>query len=208
MLFEDHYVHWVRQKKIKRLDRILPKTFRIFHDHYYYVSNVLKPLRGIGKLSSTYSTQFFVMNSRIASGWVYHLFWSFFLDLKEEERVSLSVRPSYEHPETGHSPVYYRSQCSVSVPAQDLGEGTHSFQGYIYPDVPGGESLVTALTPDRNVTFSEYSVLESTIVRVAVLSENRLLFYLPLFFFCFWVLFLVLLLRSWELQLRCMERFV
>ena len=65
--------------------------------------------------------------------------------------MSITTIPTYNHKQTGESPVYYRSECSVSVPVEDLGEGTHSFQGYIYPDVSGGKSLVGPIKPEKTV---------------------------------------------------------
>ena len=66
--------------------------------------------------------------------------------------VPIATTPTYSHTPTGETPVYYRSECSVSVPVEDLGEGTHSFQGYIYPDVTGGKTLVGPMTPSKTVT--------------------------------------------------------
>ena len=63
-----------------------------------------------------------------------------------------AITQSYSHRPTGESPVYYRSSCSVSVSVEDLGEGTHSFQGYIYPGVTGGKSLVMPIKPEKTVT--------------------------------------------------------
>ena len=37
----------------------------------------------------------------------------------------------------------------------DLGEGTHTFHVFVYPNVTGGESLVNATMLDKNVTLSE-----------------------------------------------------
>ena len=83
---------------------------------------------------------------------------SYTLTLKSQNgsRFSIVSAPIYEHHETGDAPVYYRSKCSVSVPVTDLGEGTHSFQAYIYPNVTGGEHLVRAITPDTIVNLSRY----------------------------------------------------
>ncbi|GFR96537.1 hypothetical protein ElyMa_002723300 [Elysia marginata] len=66
----------------------------------------------------------------------------------------ITKTPYYRHTETDESPVYYRSQCSVSVSVEELGEGTHSFQGYIYPDVTGGENLGNATLPNTTVELS------------------------------------------------------
>ena len=57
--------------------------------------------------------------------------------------------------QTGATPVYHRSQCLVTVPVKELGEGTHSFTGYIYPDMTGGSSKVTATLADKTVTLSK-----------------------------------------------------
>ncbi|KAK3737787.1 hypothetical protein RRG08_061709 [Elysia crispata] len=64
------------------------------------------------------------------------------------------TNPVYSHTETGETPVYYRSQCSVSVSVQELGEGTHSFTGYIYPGVTGDPAKVTGTPADKTVTLS------------------------------------------------------
>ncbi|GFR98882.1 hemicentin-2 [Elysia marginata] len=42
---------------------------------------------------------------------------------------------AYSHTETGESPVYYRSQCSVSLSVEELGEGTSNFRVWISPNV-------------------------------------------------------------------------
>ncbi|GFR72862.1 hypothetical protein ElyMa_005717100 [Elysia marginata] len=64
-------------------------------------------------------------------------------------------------PATATTPVYYRSQCTVSVSVKKLGEGTHSFQGYIYPDVTGGENLVRGSPTHKTVTLSFPQVSQS-----------------------------------------------
>ncbi|KAK3791951.1 hypothetical protein RRG08_023273 [Elysia crispata] len=64
------------------------------------------------------------------------------------------TNPIYSHTETVETPVYYRSQCSVSVSVQELGEGTHSFIGYIYPGVTGGSTKVIGTLADKTVTLS------------------------------------------------------
>ena len=75
---------------------------------------------------------------------------------QEGSPVGITESPDYTHTETGGTPVYYRSQCSVSVPVSDLGEGTHRFQAYIYPDVTDGQSLVEAVTLNATVNLSEF----------------------------------------------------
>ncbi|GFR96541.1 collagen alpha-5(VI) chain [Elysia marginata] len=79
---------------------------------------------------------------------------SFYQQKNDGTPVRINKIPNYNHTETDESPAYYRSQCSVSVSVEELGEGTHSFQGYIYPDVTGGESLVNATTPKKTVTLT------------------------------------------------------
>ena len=69
--------------------------------------------------------------------------------------LDIKATPSYSHIPTGDIPVSYKTQCSLSIPPTELGFGTHSFQAYIYPDIPGGESLVDATTPNQTVTFSK-----------------------------------------------------
>ena len=76
---------------------------------------------------------------------------SYLLFSKGGAPVPTASTQSYSHKPTGESPVYYRSECSVSVPVEDLGEGTHSFQGYIYPNVTGGKSLVVPIKPEKTV---------------------------------------------------------
>ena len=73
--------------------------------------------------------------------------------------VNIITNPVYSHTETGGTPVYYRSQCSVSVSVQELGEGTHSFTGYIYPSVTGDPAKVTGTPADKTVTLSESDVI-------------------------------------------------
>ncbi|KAK3803254.1 hypothetical protein RRG08_049638 [Elysia crispata] len=57
----------------------------------------------------------------------------------------------YNHTETGEALVYYRSQREFSVPVKQLGEGTHRFQAYIYPNVTGWESRVSSIPLDKTV---------------------------------------------------------
>ncbi|GFR59999.1 hemicentin-2 [Elysia marginata] len=68
--------------------------------------------------------------------------------------VRINTDPAYSHTEIGTTPVYYWSTCSVSVSVEELGEGTHSFEGFIYPDVTGGENLVPGTGPHKNVYLS------------------------------------------------------
>ncbi|KAK3741882.1 hypothetical protein RRG08_065455 [Elysia crispata] len=68
--------------------------------------------------------------------------------------VEIATNSVYSHTETGETPVYYRSQCSVTVPVQELGEGTYSFTGYIYPGVTGDPAKVTGTRADKTVTLS------------------------------------------------------
>ena len=72
--------------------------------------------------------------------------------------VEIATNSIYSHTETGETPVYYRSQCSVTVPVQELGEGTHSFTGYIYPGVTGDPAKVTGTQADKTVTLSKSGV--------------------------------------------------
>ena len=73
--------------------------------------------------------------------------------------VEILTNPVYSHTETGDTPVYYRSQCSVSVSVQELGEGRHSFTGYIYPGVTGDPAKVTGTPADESVTLSKSGVI-------------------------------------------------
>ncbi|GFS19596.1 collagen alpha-5(VI) chain [Elysia marginata] len=79
---------------------------------------------------------------------------SFYTVNNNSDPVKITKRPDYSNTETGGTPVYYRSQCSVRLSVEELGEGTHSFLGYIYPDVTGGESLVDGITPGKTVALS------------------------------------------------------
>ena len=72
--------------------------------------------------------------------------------------MKIPTNPVYSHTPTGDTPVYYRSQCSVSVPVQELGEGTHSFTGYIYPGVTGRSSGVNGIPADKTVNLSKSDV--------------------------------------------------
>ncbi|GFO27298.1 kin of irre protein [Plakobranchus ocellatus] len=67
--------------------------------------------------------------------------------------VTINKTPTYNHTELTGKPVYYRSECSVDVPVAELGEGTHSFRAFIYPDVTDGIDLVTATTASTTVTL-------------------------------------------------------
>ena len=71
------------------------------------------------------------------------------------DRVSITQSPDYDYYSVRVSPVYWGSSCSVSVSVSELGEGTHSFQGYIYPNVTGGENLVDSIEPSKTVTLCE-----------------------------------------------------
>ncbi|GFS00434.1 neural cell adhesion molecule 1 [Elysia marginata] len=82
---------------------------------------------------------------------------SFYRTKNGGNSVKITETPVYSHttiPATASTPVYYRSRCSVSVPVEELGEGTHSFMGYIYPDVTGREHLMNVITTDKTVTLS------------------------------------------------------
>ena len=67
----------------------------------------------------------------------------------------ITDKASNIQPLPGVSPVYYSSSCSVSVSVSELGEGTHSFLGFIYPGVTGGETLVNVIEPSKTVTLGE-----------------------------------------------------
>ncbi|GFR94443.1 vascular cell adhesion protein 1, partial [Elysia marginata] len=82
---------------------------------------------------------------------------SFFKETNGGNSVKVNNGPVYTHtpiPATATTPVYYRSQCSVNVSVQELGEGTHSFLGYIYPGVTRGKNLVNGSPADKDVTLS------------------------------------------------------
>ncbi|GFR87313.1 hypothetical protein ElyMa_002490500, partial [Elysia marginata] len=83
--------------------------------------------------------------------------------------VKVNNGPVYSHttiPATATIPVYYRSQCSVNVSVQELGEGTHSFLGFIYPDVTGGKNNVYGITLDKTVTLSFPQVSQSCLTNM------------------------------------------
>ncbi|GFO46662.1 hypothetical protein PoB_007316700 [Plakobranchus ocellatus] len=68
--------------------------------------------------------------------------------------VTINKTPTYNHTEITGKTVYYRSECSVDVPIAELGEGTHSFKAFIYPDVTDGIDIVTATTASTTVTLN------------------------------------------------------
>ncbi|GFO35202.1 hypothetical protein PoB_006170700, partial [Plakobranchus ocellatus] len=68
--------------------------------------------------------------------------------------VTINKTPTYNPSQVTGSPVYYRTECSVDVPVAELGEGTHSFRAFIYPDVTDGINLVTATTASPSVTLT------------------------------------------------------
>ncbi|GFO08835.1 protein amalgam-like protein [Plakobranchus ocellatus] len=69
--------------------------------------------------------------------------------------VPINKITTYNHTNLTGTPVYYRSECSVDVPVAELGEGTHSFRAFIYPDVTDGIDLVAATTASTTVTLSK-----------------------------------------------------
>ncbi|GFR69415.1 hypothetical protein ElyMa_000300600 [Elysia marginata] len=79
---------------------------------------------------------------------------SFYRKTNGGNDVKITRNPLYSHKALGSNPVYYSSQCSVSMPVQELGEGTHSFLGYIYPDVTGGLGMVNGIEPNKTVTLN------------------------------------------------------
>ena len=84
--------------------------------------------------------------------------------------------------------VYYTSRYSVSVSVSELGEGTHSFQGYIYPDVTGGRTFVNVIEPSKTVTLCEsiefgLSILVFTMSCVSSYKSNVSLMSINLFFY-------------------------
>ncbi|GFR79786.1 hypothetical protein ElyMa_000563700 [Elysia marginata] len=79
--------------------------------------------------------------------------------------VKITNTPDYIHttiPATASTPVYYSSQCSVTVPVQNLGEGTHSFIGYIYPDMTGVKNMVNGSPTDKTVTLNSVQIASSS----------------------------------------------
>ncbi|GFS05748.1 neural cell adhesion molecule 1 [Elysia marginata] len=83
--------------------------------------------------------------------------------------VEITETPVYSHtpiPATATTPVYYSSQCSVRVSVEELGEGTHSFVGYIYPDVTGGKNMMNGSPADKDVTLSFPQVSHSCLTNM------------------------------------------
>ena len=78
---------------------------------------------------------------------------------QEGNAMEITTNSVYSHPPTCETPVYYRSQCSISVSVQKLGEGTHSFTGYIYPGVTGDLSKVIGTPVDKTVTLNNSNVI-------------------------------------------------
>ncbi|GFO46665.1 neural cell adhesion molecule 1 [Plakobranchus ocellatus] len=68
--------------------------------------------------------------------------------------ITINKSPTYNPTALTGTPVYYRSECSVDVPVAELGEGTHTFRAFIYPDVTDGIDLVTATIASTNVTLT------------------------------------------------------
>ncbi|GFN93546.1 kin of irre-like protein 1, partial [Plakobranchus ocellatus] len=79
---------------------------------------------------------------------------SFQLETNRGLSVTIKIDPAYNHTERTGTPVYYRSECSVDVPVVELGEGTHSFRAFIYPDVTDGIDLVNETTASTTVTLT------------------------------------------------------
>ena len=80
----------------------------------------------------------------------------FCLPSKRKNLVRDVTDVMYNHTETGEALVYYRSQREFSLPVKQLGEGTHRFQAYIYPNVTGWESRVSSIPLDKTVILREY----------------------------------------------------
>ncbi|GFO28848.1 hypothetical protein PoB_005535300 [Plakobranchus ocellatus] len=68
--------------------------------------------------------------------------------------ITINKSPTYNHTQTTGSLVYYWSECSVDVPVEELGEGTHSFSTFIYPDVTDGIDLVDETAASNTVTLT------------------------------------------------------
>ncbi|GFO32209.1 hypothetical protein PoB_005871400 [Plakobranchus ocellatus] len=80
---------------------------------------------------------------------------SFEKKTNEEAFVTINTTPTYNPTELTGTPVYYRSECSIDVTVAELGEGTHNFRAFIYPDVTDGKDLVAATTVSTTVTLSK-----------------------------------------------------
>ncbi|GFO46653.1 hypothetical protein PoB_007315800 [Plakobranchus ocellatus] len=68
--------------------------------------------------------------------------------------ITINKTPTYRHTKITGTPVYYRSECSVDVPVAELGEGTHSFSAFMYPDVRNGIDLVDETAAFKAVTLT------------------------------------------------------
>ncbi|GFO27303.1 hypothetical protein PoB_005380800 [Plakobranchus ocellatus] len=68
--------------------------------------------------------------------------------------VAIDKTPTYNPTYLMGRPTYYRSECSVDVSVAELGEGTHSFSTFIYPDVTDGIGLVAATTASTTVKLT------------------------------------------------------
>lgn len=89
---------------------------------------------------------------------------SFYRIKNDDSRVKMTKNITYYKPSTDRaSPLW----CSTSVSVQELGEGTHRFIANVYPDLADGQSLVTDLALDKNVTFS-FSQVSHTCTTPAV----------------------------------------
>ncbi|GFO27296.1 hypothetical protein PoB_005380100 [Plakobranchus ocellatus] len=68
--------------------------------------------------------------------------------------LTINKSPTYSHTPTTGTPAYYNSECSVDVSVAELGEGTHSFSAFIYPDVTDGIILVDETAASTTVTLT------------------------------------------------------
>ena len=76
---------------------------------------------------------------------------------KDGSRARITNRQHQDEPMSTGVPdlAYSQNECSVTVPVKELGEGTHSFRGYIYHDVTDVGNLVAGIIPELTVTLCE-----------------------------------------------------
>ncbi|KAK3780684.1 hypothetical protein RRG08_015474 [Elysia crispata] len=77
------------------------------------------------------------------------------------EPVIITTSYDTKHIPTSEEPVYFKSRCSVTVSAEQLGEGRHTFNGYMYPDIPDGKTLANYLVIEESVNIKRKEDKES-----------------------------------------------
>ncbi|GFR99198.1 hypothetical protein ElyMa_001038100 [Elysia marginata] len=96
--------------------------------------------------------------------------------------VKIAKVPEYNHTMMTlvRSTVYYRSQCSVNVTVEKLGEGMHTFQGYMFPARTGKKYLEAgaSVTLDNNVTITSMIDNQANRLVIGVVLEVIVLIFL------------------------------